>query len=148
MSHFNVSLIVWAKSQDSAHKPPFLKRRERRAEADRTKVLLLTSQAPSARQHRLTGANPHSSKFQYMQSLWVFPVLSLTKCVCVCVCARACGRVCVRVPVCVCARARVHVCVRKGELTGGQQCSPRRTEENCGRSDCCWSPRTASDSLC
>ena len=26
MSHFNVSLIVWAKSQDSVHKPPFLKR--------------------------------------------------------------------------------------------------------------------------
>ena len=46
VSHFNVSLIVWAKSQDSVHKPQFLKRRERRAEADRTKVLLLTSQAP------------------------------------------------------------------------------------------------------
>ena len=45
VSHFNVSLIVWAKSQDSVHKPPFLERRERRAEADRTKVLLLTSQA-------------------------------------------------------------------------------------------------------
>ena len=40
------SLIVWAKSQDSVHKPQFLKRRERRAEADRTEVLLLTSQAP------------------------------------------------------------------------------------------------------
>ena len=46
VSHFNISLIVWAKSQDSVHKPQFLKRRERRAEADRTKVLLLTSQAP------------------------------------------------------------------------------------------------------
>ena len=45
MSHFNVSLIVWAKSQDSVHKPQFSKRRERRADADRTKVLLLTSQA-------------------------------------------------------------------------------------------------------
>ena len=43
MSHFNVSLIVWAKPQDSVHKPQFLKRR---AEADRTEVLLLTSQAP------------------------------------------------------------------------------------------------------
>ena len=40
------SLSVWAKSQDSVHKPQFLKRRERRAEADRTEVLLLTSQAP------------------------------------------------------------------------------------------------------
>ena len=29
---------MWAKSQDSVHKPQFLKRRERRAEADRTKV--------------------------------------------------------------------------------------------------------------
>ena len=42
MSHLNVSLIVWAKSQDSVHKPQFLKRKER-AEADRTEVLLLTS---------------------------------------------------------------------------------------------------------
>ena len=46
VSHFNVSVIVWAKSQDTVHKPIVLKRRERRAEADRTKVLLLTSQAP------------------------------------------------------------------------------------------------------
>ena len=46
MSHFNVSLIVWAKSQDSVQKSQFLNRRERRAKADRTKVLLLTSQAP------------------------------------------------------------------------------------------------------
>ena len=46
MSQFNVLLTVWAKSQDSVRKPQFLKRRERRAEADRTEVLLLTSQAP------------------------------------------------------------------------------------------------------
>ena len=46
MSHFNVSLNEWAKSQDSVHKPQILERRERRAETDRTKVLLLTSQAP------------------------------------------------------------------------------------------------------
>ena len=44
MGHFNVSSIVWAKSQVSVHKPHFLKRRERTAEADRTTVLLLTSQ--------------------------------------------------------------------------------------------------------
>ena len=54
LSHFNVSLIVWTKSQDSVHKPQFLKRRERRAKADRTKILLLTSQALTARPHRLT----------------------------------------------------------------------------------------------
>ena len=47
MSHFNVSLIVWAKSRDSVHKPQFLKRRERRAEADRTEALLIVYQ-PSA----------------------------------------------------------------------------------------------------
>ena len=44
--HLNISLIVWAKSLDSVHKPQFLKRREGRAEADRTEVLLLTSLAP------------------------------------------------------------------------------------------------------
>ena len=47
------SLIVWTKSQDSVHKPQFLKRRERRAEADRTKVFLLTSQAPYDRPYWL-----------------------------------------------------------------------------------------------
>ena len=31
MSHFNVSLIVWTKSQDSVHKPQFLKRKESRS---------------------------------------------------------------------------------------------------------------------
>ena len=52
MSHFNVLLIVWAKSQDSFHKPQVLKRRERRA--DRTEVLLLTSLTPyTTRPHRL-----------------------------------------------------------------------------------------------
>ena len=45
VSHFNVSLTVWAKSRDSVHKNSFFWR-ERRAEADRAEVLLLTSQAP------------------------------------------------------------------------------------------------------
>ena len=31
VSHFNVSLIVWAKSQDSVRKPQFLKRKESRS---------------------------------------------------------------------------------------------------------------------
>ena len=31
----NVSLIVWAKSQDSVHKPPFLKRKESRSGSNR-----------------------------------------------------------------------------------------------------------------
>ena len=45
--HFNVSLTMWAKSQDCVHEPQILKRK-RRAEADRTEVLLLllTSIAP------------------------------------------------------------------------------------------------------
>ena len=51
------SLIAWAKSQDSVHKPQFLKRRERRAEADRTKVRLLTSQAPY---HKATPAHMYA----------------------------------------------------------------------------------------
>ena len=35
VSHFNVSLIVWAKSQDSVHKPQFLKRKESRSGSKR-----------------------------------------------------------------------------------------------------------------
>ena len=35
MSHFNVSLIVWAKPQDSVHKSQFLKRRESRSGSNR-----------------------------------------------------------------------------------------------------------------
>ena len=35
MSHFNVSLIVWAKSQDSVHKPQFLKTKETRSGSNR-----------------------------------------------------------------------------------------------------------------
>ena len=33
--HFNVSLSVWAKSQDSVHKPQFLKRKESRSGSNR-----------------------------------------------------------------------------------------------------------------
>ena len=35
VSHFNVSLAVWAKSQDSVHKPQFLKRKESRSGSNR-----------------------------------------------------------------------------------------------------------------
>ena len=35
MRHFNVSWIVWAKSQDSVHKPQFLKRKESRSGSNR-----------------------------------------------------------------------------------------------------------------
>ena len=35
VSHFNVSLIVWATSQDSVHKPQFLKRKESRRGSNR-----------------------------------------------------------------------------------------------------------------
>ena len=62
----HVSLIVWAKSKDSVHKPQFLKRRERRAKADRTEVLLLTTLAPY---HSATPAHiPMSNMTQICQS--------------------------------------------------------------------------------
>ena len=35
MSQFNVSLLVWAKSQVSVHKPQFLKRKESRSGSNR-----------------------------------------------------------------------------------------------------------------
>ena len=35
VSHFNVSLILWAKSQDSVHKAQFLKRKENRTGSNR-----------------------------------------------------------------------------------------------------------------
>ena len=35
MSHFNVSLIVWAKSRDGVRKPQFLKRKESRSGSNR-----------------------------------------------------------------------------------------------------------------
>ena len=35
MRHLKVSLIVWAKSQDSVHKPQFLKRKESRSGSNR-----------------------------------------------------------------------------------------------------------------
>ena len=35
MSHFNLSLTVWAKSQDSVHKPQFFKKKESRSGSNR-----------------------------------------------------------------------------------------------------------------
>ena len=35
MRHCNVSLIMWAKSQDSVHKPQFVKRKESRSGSNR-----------------------------------------------------------------------------------------------------------------
>ena len=57
VSHFNVSLIVWAKSRDSVHKPQFLKRRE---------VLLLTSQALYAKEKIIH----YSSIMEETKFLW------------------------------------------------------------------------------
>ena len=45
VSHLNVSLVVWAKSQDSVHKPQIFEEKEE-PKRDRTEVLPLTSQAP------------------------------------------------------------------------------------------------------
>ena len=44
--HFNVSLIVWAKSQDSVHKPPFCKRKERRSGSNRSPSAYQPSAVP------------------------------------------------------------------------------------------------------
>ena len=41
VSHFNVSVIVWAKSHDIVHKPHFLKRKESRRESNRSPSLPL-----------------------------------------------------------------------------------------------------------
>ena len=35
VTHFNVSFVVWAKSQDSVHEPQFLKRKESRSGSNR-----------------------------------------------------------------------------------------------------------------
>ena len=55
MGHFNVSLIVWAKSQDSVHKPQFLKRREK-GEPKRIepRFFCLPAKRLTANPHRLT----------------------------------------------------------------------------------------------
>ena len=46
MSHFNVSLIVGAKSQDSVHKSQFLKREESRSGSNRGPSAYQTSALP------------------------------------------------------------------------------------------------------
>ena len=46
VSHFNVSLIVWAKSQDSVRKPQFLKRKESRSGSNRGPSAYQTSALP------------------------------------------------------------------------------------------------------
>ena len=54
MNHFNVSLIVWAKSQDSVHKPQFLKREKKsRSRSNRGPSAYQPSALPF-RLHRLT----------------------------------------------------------------------------------------------
>ena len=64
VSHFNVSLTVWAKSQDSVHKSFFFLK-EKRAEADRTEVLLLNSLAP------YLSATPAHNRKQYCHVLYL-----------------------------------------------------------------------------
>ena len=54
VSHFNVSLIVWAKSHDSVHKPPILKRKESRSGSNRSP----SAYQPSALPLGHTGSPP------------------------------------------------------------------------------------------
>ena len=49
MSHFNVSLTVWAKSQDSVHKPQVLKRKESRSGSNRGPSAYQPSSSPLGR---------------------------------------------------------------------------------------------------
>ena len=71
---------MWAKSQD--HEPQFLKRRERRAEADRTKVLLLTSKACVACPNHTSLISWQLSEEVHVdpQGSWSCPALSCWSC--------------------------------------------------------------------
>ena len=62
MSHFNVSLIVWSKSQDSVHRPQFLKRKESRSGSNR---------GPSAYQLRALPLG-HSGSHRDLTGLFVY----------------------------------------------------------------------------
>ena len=54
MGHFNVSLTVWAKSQDSVHKPQFLKRKESRSGSNRGPSAYQSSALPLGHTGSLT----------------------------------------------------------------------------------------------
>ena len=55
MSHFNVSIIVWTKSQDSVHKPQFSRREESRSDSNRGLSAYQLSASQISR--RRTGTN-------------------------------------------------------------------------------------------
>ena len=72
VSHFNVSLIVWAKSQDSVHKPLFFKEK---GEPKRIKLrsFCFPAQRLTARPHRLT-TKRHSCLNYGEQGHWTVPI--------------------------------------------------------------------------
>ena len=68
MSHLNVSLIVWAKSQDSIHKPQFF---EEKGEPKRIepRSFCLPAKRLTARPHRLTISSPIPTQCFYICAL-------------------------------------------------------------------------------
>ena len=62
VSHFNVSFVVWAKSQDSVHKPLFLKRKDSRSGSNRS---------PSA--YQPSALPPGHTGSQSPRSYWPWP---------------------------------------------------------------------------
>ena len=56
--HFNVSLIVWAKSHDNVHKPHFLREENRGQKRIEPRSFCLPAKRLTARPHRLTNSFP------------------------------------------------------------------------------------------
>ena len=67
MSHFIVSLTVWAKSQNSVHKPQFLKRKESRSGSNRGPSAYQPSALPLGH-NRLTSVAACSFTSSYVTS--------------------------------------------------------------------------------
>ena len=75
VSHFNVSFTVWAKSQDSVHKPQFLKRKESRSGSNRGPSAYQPSALPlghtGSRTHQLCLSVIHNRGHRYKRTLSV-----------------------------------------------------------------------------
>ena len=73
MSHFSVSLIVWAKSQDGVRKPQFLKRRESRSGSNRGP----SAYQPTALPLGHTGSHNAAPAGLLLKDTWVSGLLSV-----------------------------------------------------------------------
>ena len=72
VSHFNVSLFVWAKPQDSVHKPHFLKRTESRSGSNRGRSAFKPSALPLGHTGSPRGENKERN-FTVCTDLHLFP---------------------------------------------------------------------------